>query len=70
MEESLLTRLIKKFEPSLIHLHVVYGFAREVVYAKEKLGIPFIISEHMAPFPFDWLADKEGLIKKPMQNAA
>ena len=70
VEEWQLNRLIKKYQPALLHLHVVYGFGKEAVAIKKKWGIPFVISEHMAPFPFEWIVDKQGLITEPMQEAA
>lgn len=70
VEQVQLNRLIKKYQPALLHLHVVYGFGKEAVAIKKKWGIPFVISEHMAPFPFEWITDKQGLITEPMQEAA
>jgi|GEM_PF-6087494 len=64
-----LSALIKSVRPSLLHLHEVYGFAKEAVAAKENWNIPFVVTEHMAPFPFPWIQDKETYIKKPLQLA-
>lgn len=69
-ERVQLKRLIKKYQPSLIHAHVTYGFAKEVIAAKKNWGIPFIISEHMAPFPFDWIHDTQTFIIEPVKEAA
>ena len=69
IEKLQLIRLLKKYRPDLIHLHVVYGFGIEVDYAKKRFGIPFIISEHMGPFPFDWIQDKQTFVINPMQEA-
>ena len=69
-QKQILKRLVRKYKPNLVHLHVVYGFATEAVYIKEKWGIPFIVSEHMGPFPFDWIQDKQTYVTKPMQEAA
>lgn len=70
LEKYQLRCLVKKYKPSINHLHVVYGFGDEAVYIKKRLGVPFIVSEHMAPFPFQWIADKERLIINPMKEAA
>lgn len=69
IEQKILKTLIGKVKPSLLHLHVVYGFANEVLFIKKQYGIPFIISEHMGPFPFEWLPNKETLVKLPMKAA-
>lgn len=69
LEKYQLRRLIKKYKPSINHLHVVYGFGNEAVYIKKRLEVPFIVSEHMGPFPFQWIADKERLIINPMKEA-
>lgn len=65
-----LEKLINNIKPSLIHLHVTYGFAKEAIRIQQQWGIPFIISEHMAPFPFEWIQDKESYIRQPMQKAS
>jgi glycosyltransferase involved in cell wall biosynthesis len=59
-----------KFNPTISHLHVTYGFAREVLFLKEKFNISFIVSEHCAPFPFPWITDKETLVLQPIKNAS
>jgi glycosyltransferase involved in cell wall biosynthesis len=61
--------LYKKFKPAICHLHVTYGFAQEVVYMKSALVVPFIISEHCAPFPFNWIQNKELVIDRPIRKA-
>jgi L-malate glycosyltransferase len=70
IERAVLQRLVKRYEPDLVHLHVVYGFAKEALYLNEVKGIPFIVSEHMGPFPFDWLQHKEGIVRKPIREAS
>jgi glycosyltransferase involved in cell wall biosynthesis len=70
LEQLQINKLIKTYQPSLLHLHVVYGFGKEAVSIKKKWGIPFLISEHMAPFPFDWIQDKQQFVTEPMQQAA
>lgn len=69
IENRLLKKLVKKYSPSLVHLHVVYGFAREALFIHKQYQIPFIVSEHMGPFPFDWLPHKEMNVIRPMQQA-
>lgn len=68
-EQFLIDCLYKKFQPAIAHLHVVYGFGKEAVYLKKSKQVPFIVSEHMGPFPFDWLGDKEYTVLQPMQIA-
>ena len=54
----------------LIHTHVTFpaGFIGKIL--KTKLKIPYIISEHMGPFPFDgYKADLKNNIVDPIQNA-
>ena len=70
LEKKQLQRLVKKYKPFLCHLHVVYGFGEEAVYLKKKLGIPFIITEHMGPFPFEWLTNKEAAVTQPIKEAS
>jgi glycosyltransferase involved in cell wall biosynthesis len=70
IEQRILSNLVRKIKPSLLHLHVVYGFAHEALFIKKQFGVPFIISEHMGPFPFEWLQDKETIIKKPIEAAS
>jgi glycosyltransferase involved in cell wall biosynthesis len=70
MEQRVLDLLFKKNQPSAVHLHVVYGFAEEAMYLQTKYQLPFLISEHMGPFPFEWITEKEALIIRPIQQAA
>lgn len=70
LETKQLSSLIKAFKPSILHLHVVYGFAKEAMAIHQNWGIPFVVSEHMAPFPFEWIQDKQTYIQQPMQQAA
>jgi glycosyltransferase involved in cell wall biosynthesis len=70
LEQWLLNRLYIKYQPSLAHLHVVYGFGEEALYLKKEKNLPFLVSEHMGPFPFVWLMPKDLLIIQPMQQAA
>lgn len=70
VERKQLDKLVKKYKPLLCHLHVVYGFAEEAMYLKKRWGVPFIVTEHMAPFPFDWLKNNRQLVTEPMLAAA
>lgn len=70
IERRIINRLYKKFQPSVAHLHVVYGFAEEAIYLKKEKGLPFIVSEHMGPFPFEWIAAKEELVAQPIKQAS
>ena len=70
IEQRMLHRLYKKFQPSIAHLHVVYGFAEEAIYLKKKKNLPFLVSEHMGPFPFDWITAKKELIIEPMKQSS
>ncbi|HLP36096.1 glycosyltransferase family 4 protein [Lacibacter sp.] len=67
---QMLRSLCYKLNPSLLHLHVVYGFAEEAMFLNDQYHLPFIVSEHMAPFPFDWLWDKEMQVVRPMRSAS
>lgn len=69
LERKQLDQLVKKYQPLFCHLHVVYGFAEEAMYLKRKWNIPFIVTEHMAPFPFEWLKNNRQLVTEPMQAA-
>jgi len=70
IEHSVLNRLVKRFQPKLVHLHVVYGFAKEALYLKQVKAVPFIVSEHMGPFPFEWLHNKEDVVTQPIKEAS
>lgn len=70
IERSVLNSLAERYKPDLVHLHVVYGFAKEALYLKKSKGLPFIVSEHMGPFPFEWLHDKETVVKEPIIEAS
>lgn len=70
IERSVLNRLVQRYQPDLIHLHVVYGFAKEALYLRQVKKVPFIVSEHMGPFPFEWLHDKEEVVTLPIKEAS
>ena len=57
---------------NMIHAHTAYpaGFVAHRI--RKKHNIPFVVSEHMAPFPFDAFIKKKLLhpvIKVPLENA-
>ncbi|MEP7145544.1 MAG: glycosyltransferase [bacterium] len=48
----------------IIHAHVSYTGGFSAMKLKEKFNVPYIITEHMAPFPFDNFINKEKLSDK------
>ena len=70
IEQFILRRLFNKYQPCMAHLHVVYGFAEEVLYLNERKALPFIVSEHMGPFPFQWITATQELIIQPMRASS
>lgn len=51
---------IKKFgEIDLIHAHVSYpaGYVASILAA--EFGVPYVLTEHMGPFPFPWLMQND-----------
>ncbi len=58
-------------EPDVIHAHVAYPAGFIAMTLSERFGIPYIITEHMGPFPFQSLEkEMEELILNPMRHAA
>lgn len=56
----------------LIHAHVSYPGGFAAMKLKEKFNVPYVITEHMGPFPFESYLKKEMLSDKislPLQNA-
>ena len=49
----------------LIHAHTGYPAGVMACYLSESLGIPFLITEHMSPFPLPSLRQKDG---KPLNS--
>jgi len=69
--------IVKKISASskidLIHAHVTYPGGFLAMKLSRKLGIPYIISEHMGPFPFPEYREKEFLSKRivePVKHAS
>jgi glycosyltransferase involved in cell wall biosynthesis len=58
----------------LIHAHVSYPAGWAAMRLSEATGIPFIITEHMGPFPFVWLREQDGsprpIVRNPLERAA
>ncbi len=58
----------------LIHAHVSYPAGYIASRLSQMTGIPYIITEHMGPFPFEEFLDRAGrashLIKEPLKNAS
>ena len=58
----------------VIHAHVGYPGGYIAMRLSKKFGVPYVITEHMAPFPFDSYRNKNGEIihdlKSSFQNAS
>lgn len=68
--EANLERYMSDFgAPDIIHAHVAYPAGYIAMVLSEKLKIPYIITEHMSPFPFQLFRKKNGqltgLIREP-----
>lgn len=70
---------LSKFEESfgktdLIHAHVSFPAGYIAMEIAKKLDIPYVITEHMGPFPFKAFLSKEGkihpILEKPIRNAS
>ncbi|MEO8663940.1 MAG: glycosyltransferase [Ignavibacteria bacterium] len=63
----------KKFgHIDLIHAHVSYPAGFAAMKLKERYGVPYIITEHMGPFPFQHFIKKGKLSEKislPVKNS-
>lgn len=71
--EYLVNRLIKDlkgvgFSIDLCHAHVAYPAGAIALKLKEHFGIPYVVTEHMAPFPFKHHL-KNGKVEKKLMNA-
>ena len=67
-------RAMKQFEHiDIIHAHVSYPAGWIAMKLSEKYKIPYLITEHMGPFPFKHLlkdnGDLKDIIRKPLENA-
>ena len=56
-------------EINLIHAHVCFP-AGYIAYEISKLcGVPYVITEHMSPFPFKSITEQDGRLKKKIDLA-
>lgn len=57
----------------LIHAHVSYSGGWIAMLLSEETGIPYVITEHMSPFPFSRFLDADGslqnIIREPLEKA-
>lgn len=70
-----LSKFQKQFGPvDLIHAHVTYPGGYVAMEMAQKLKIPYIITEHMTPFPFATFIQKNSnvskWIKEPLKKAS
>lgn len=49
-------------KPDIIHAHVGYPAGYIAMHLSRKFSVPYIITEHMAPFPFDTFKKKDGTL--------
>jgi len=74
LNEKNLSYSIKKYgKINLIHAHVGYPAGYIAAQLSEKYGIPYLITEHMGPFPFENMIKKGRLMPKlriAFENAA
>lgn len=69
-----LLRALKEFgHIDIIHAHVSYPAGWVAMKLSEKYKIPYVITEHMSPFPFDSFLEDNGdlkdIVHKPLQKA-
>lgn len=72
--EMNLARAIRDFgNIDVIHAHVSYPAGWIAMKLSEKYKIPYVITEHMSPFPFEIFLEPNGDLKnivfQPLQNA-
>jgi glycosyltransferase involved in cell wall biosynthesis len=57
----------------LIHAHVSYPAGWVAMHLSREMNIPYIITEHMGPFPFPLYLNKDGtlksIIREPLEKA-
>jgi glycosyltransferase involved in cell wall biosynthesis len=69
-----LNKFSKSFgQVNVIHAHVSYPAGYIAMILSKKLNIPYVITEHMGPFPFPSFISKDGSISdkisRPLKNA-
>jgi glycosyltransferase involved in cell wall biosynthesis len=52
----------------VIHAHVGYPAGWMAMKLSGETGIPFVVTEHMSPFPFDDLRNREGRLKDVLEE--
>lgn len=63
LTERNLKYAVKKYgQISLIHVHVGYPAGFVAALLSKKYGVPYVITEHMSPFPFDSLIKNDQLL--------
>jgi len=70
-----LRRAIRRFgRVDLLHAHVSYPAGWVAMKLSEETGIPYVITEHMGPFPIPVYARSDGslwnLIREPLERAS
>jgi len=72
-EENLNAFIKKEGKADLIHAHVSFPAGFIAKYLSEKHHIPYVITEHMGPFPFNHLLNKDGslqnIVLEPLKYA-
>ncbi len=69
-----LDRMVARFGPvDLIHAHVSYPAGWIAMRLSEERGIPYVITEHMGPFPLPVYARRDGrlkpILREPLERA-
>ncbi len=70
-----LDRMTRRFGPvDLLHAHVSYPAGWIAMRLSEERGIPYVVTEHMGPFPLPVYARRDGqlkdIIREPLERAA
>lgn len=70
--EENLNRFMQNYsQPDVIHAHVAYPAGYIAQRLSEKYDIPYVITEHMSPFPMpSFKGDIEELLLPPLRNAS
>ncbi|MDY0151351.1 MAG: glycosyltransferase [Candidatus Cloacimonas sp.] len=71
--DALLSKINLSDKPDIIHAHVTFPAGYIAWKLSEKLGIPFIITEHSGPFPFPEYVTRKGispLLSEPLRAAS
>jgi glycosyltransferase involved in cell wall biosynthesis len=70
-----LERMTRRFGPvDLLHAHVSYPAGWLAMRLSAETGIPFVVTEHMGPFPLPVYARRDGrlkpILREPLERAA